>query len=85
MWRGLVTIVELIDRRPYIFLTADYGRLIYSVIYMSDRLLTLANPNPHLPPPPELRRSVAHNMLRSAPRLLKHQVFVSKTALRFCY
>ena len=55
-WRGLVTIVELIDPRSYIFQSAMYGRLIYTVIYMSDRLLTQANPDPRLPPPPELRR-----------------------------
>ena len=54
-WRGLVTIVELIDPRPYIFQSAVYGRLIYTVIYMSDRLLTQANRNPRLPPPPDLR------------------------------
>jgi len=54
-WRGLVTIVELIDPRPYIFQTPVYGSLTYTVIYMSDRLLTPANPNPHLTPPPDLR------------------------------
>ena len=54
-WRGLVTIVELIDPRSYIFQSAEYGRLIYAVIYMSDRLLTQENPNPRLPPPPGLR------------------------------
>jgi len=48
--RGLVTIVELIDPRPYIFQSAVYGRLIYTVISMSDRLLTQANPDPRLPP-----------------------------------
>jgi hypothetical protein len=53
-WRGLVTIVELIDSRPYIFQSAVYSRLIYTV--MSDRLLTQANPDPRLPPQPELRR-----------------------------
>jgi len=37
--RGLVTIVEL----------------IYTVMHMSDRLLTQANPNPRLTPPPDLR------------------------------
>jgi len=55
-WRGLVTIVELIDRCPYKSQSPVYGRLIYTVTYMSDRLLTQANPNLHLPPPPELRR-----------------------------
>jgi hypothetical protein len=54
-WRGLVTIVELTDPRPYIFLSAVCSRLIYSVIYMSDGLLTQANPDPRVPPPPELR------------------------------
>ena len=48
--RGLVTIVELTDPRPYMIQSAVYGRLIYTVIYMSDRLLTRANPDPHLPP-----------------------------------
>jgi len=55
-WCGLVTIVELIDPRPYIFQVTVYGNLIYTVIYMSDRLLTQANPNPRLLPPPDLRR-----------------------------
>jgi len=32
-----------------------YGNLIYTVIYMSDRLLTQANPNPRMPLPPDLR------------------------------
>jgi len=50
-WRGLVTILELIDPRPYIFQFAVYGRLIYTVIYMSDRLFTQANTNPHFIPP----------------------------------
>jgi hypothetical protein len=54
-WRGLVTIVDLIDPRPYIFQPAVYGRLIYTVIYISHRLLTKANPNPRLPPQPHLR------------------------------
>ena len=57
-WRGLVTIVELIDPRPYIFLSAVYGNLIYTVIYKSDRLLTQTNPNPRLPPPPDLRTTL---------------------------
>ena len=47
--------VELTDPRPYIFQSAVYGRLIYTVIYMSDRLLAQENPNPRLTPPPELR------------------------------
>jgi len=54
--RGLVTIVELIDPRPYIFQPAVYGRLIYTAMYMSDRLLSQAIPSLHLSPPPELRR-----------------------------
>ena len=54
-WRGLVTIVQLIDPRPYMFQPAMYGRLTYTVIYMSDRLLTQANPYTRLPPPPDLR------------------------------
>ena len=55
-WRGLVAIVELIDPHPYIFQSAVYGRLIYTVIYVSDRLLTQADPDVYLPPPSELRR-----------------------------
>jgi len=55
-WRGLVTIAELIDLRPYIFQPAMYGRLIYTVIYMSDRLLTQGNQTARLPPPTDLRR-----------------------------
>jgi hypothetical protein len=56
-WResGLVTTVELIDPRPYIFQVTVYGNLIHTVIYRSDRLLTQANPDPRLPPPPDLR------------------------------
>ena len=50
-WRGLVTIVESIDPRPYILQPAVYGRLIYTVIYMSDRLLSQENANPYLTPP----------------------------------
>ena len=50
-WRGQVTIVELIDPRPYIFQTPVHGSLIYTVIYMSDGLLTQANPNSHFTPP----------------------------------
>jgi len=57
--RGLVTIDELIDPRPYNVQSAVYGRLIYTVICMSDRLLTQANPNPRLPPPPDLRSPYA--------------------------
>jgi len=41
-WRGMVTIFELIDPRPYKNQSSVYGRLrlIYTVTYMSDRLLT---------------------------------------------
>ena len=37
-WRGLGTIVKSIDPRPYICQPAVYGRLIYTVMYMSDCL-----------------------------------------------
>ena len=57
-WRGLVTIVELIDPRPYNFQPPVYGRLIYTVIYMSDRLLTQDNPNSRLTPPADMHRHV---------------------------
>jgi len=53
-WRGLVAIVELIDPHPYIFQSAVYGRLIYTVIYVSECLFTQANPNPRLLPPTHL-------------------------------
>ena len=59
-WRGLVSIVESIDPRPYNFQSAVYGRLIYTVIYMSDRLLTQDTPNPHLTPPPDLCSQYGH-------------------------
>jgi hypothetical protein len=36
----MVTLVEFIDRRPYSSQPAVYGRLICTVLYMSDRLLT---------------------------------------------
>jgi hypothetical protein len=42
-WRGLVKNVQLIDPRPYIFQSPVLGRLIYTVIFMSDRLLTQAH------------------------------------------
>jgi hypothetical protein len=57
-WRAMVTICELIDPRPYKNLSPVYERLIYTVIYMSDRLMTQANQDLHLPPSPELRRSI---------------------------
>ena len=50
-WRGMVTIFESIDRRPYKNLSPVYRRLIYTVSYVSDRLLTQENTNPHLTPP----------------------------------
>jgi hypothetical protein len=37
-WRGMVTIFELIDPRPYKNQSPVNGRLIYTVIYMRDRL-----------------------------------------------
>jgi len=52
----MVTIFELLDPRPYQNQSPMYGRLIYSVIYMSNRLLSQEYPNPHLTPTPDLRR-----------------------------
>ena len=50
-WHGLVMIVELIDPHPYSFTVSSLPcTLIYTVTYMSDRLFTQANPNPHFPP-----------------------------------
>jgi len=57
-WRGLVMIIELIDPRPYIFQTPVYGSFMYTVKYVSDCLLTQANPDPHLTTPPDLRRQL---------------------------
>ena len=54
-YRSLVPIFELIDPCPYENQPSVYGRLIYTVIHMSDRLLTQENPNLHLTPPPDLR------------------------------
>jgi hypothetical protein len=60
-WRGLVTLVESIDPRPYIFQPAVCGRLLYTVIHMSDRLSTPENANHHLTHPPDLRsQSMIH-------------------------
>ena len=59
-------IVELIDLRPHIFQPPMYGRLIYTVMYMSERLLIQANPNPHLPTP---QNSVVSNHLRQDTRV----------------
>jgi len=52
----MVTILEFIDPRPYSFQSAAYCNLIYTAIYMSDRLLTQEDPNPISPPTPDLRR-----------------------------
>jgi len=41
--RGPVAIVEFIDPRPYMLQSPVCGRLIYTIIYMSDGLLTQAN------------------------------------------
>jgi hypothetical protein len=43
--------------RPYILQSAVNGRLIYTVMYRSDRLLSQGHPNPRLPlhPQPDLR------------------------------
>ena len=86
--RGMVTIVELTDPRPYIFQPPVYGRLIYTVIYMSERLLTQANPNPRLPPPPDLRSMADTNstseplwpLIRCAPRPRDKQCLPGSTA-----
>jgi len=61
-WRGLVTIVELIDPGPYRFYSPVYRRLIYTVVCMSDCLSTQENPNLHLTPPRDLRRANAHSI-----------------------
>ena len=59
MARGAVCsrslLFELLKPRPYNFHPPVYGRLIYTVIYMSDRLLSQANPNPRLPSPADMR------------------------------
>jgi len=72
-WRGLVTIVQLIDPRPYMFESTVYGRLIYTVcsFCMSDRLLTQANPNPRLLPHPIC---VGREKLQRVP-MRRHQAF----------
>jgi len=54
-WRGMVTIFELIDPRPYKNQSPVYWRLIYTVIYMSGRLLTQGNANSYLTNPADLR------------------------------
>ena len=58
-WRGLVMIVELKDPRPYIFQTPVYGSLMYTVIHMSDHLLTQIPVCP--PQAPELRSTLWPN------------------------
>jgi hypothetical protein len=55
-WRGVVMFVEFINPRPYTFQTPAYGSLIYTVIYVSDRLLTQTNPVTHFTTLPDLRR-----------------------------
>ena len=59
-WRGIATIVELIDPRPYNS-AFQSRRLIYAVICMSDRLLTRANPYPRLRICPPHQYSVGIN------------------------
>jgi len=57
--RGLVTIVVSSSRLTLahtFFQPPVYGMLIYTVIYMSDRLFSQAISNPRLPPPADLRR-----------------------------
>ena len=59
-WRRLVKIFELGDPRPYNFQPSLYGKLIYTVIYLTDRLLTQENPNSRFPSPADLRRPAHH-------------------------
>jgi len=47
----MVKIFESIDARPYNFSLLSYGRLIRTVIDMSDHLRMQANPNSRLPTP----------------------------------
>jgi len=58
MARGavMVTILELIDAHPSKIKSSVYGRLIFTAIHMSDRLLTQGNTNFNLIPPADLRR-----------------------------
>jgi len=70
-WRGLVTLFELIDPRPYKNQPPMYGRLIYTVTYKSDRLLTQEISNRHLTPPPELRSYYRDWVLQLFPLYLK--------------
>jgi len=60
----MVTIVELIDPPPYNNQSPVYVRLVYTVIYMSDRILIQANPNPRFPPQPELPSLVRERRVR---------------------
>ena len=55
----MVMLFESIDPRPYKSLSPVYGRLINTVICMSDRLLSQSDPNPHLTRPPDPRSSHA--------------------------
>ena len=50
-WRKARSGRPLIDPSRYTVQPAVYGKLIYTVIYMSDRPLTQANPDIHLPLP----------------------------------
>jgi len=81
-WRGLVTIVEFIDPRPYIFLSAVYGRLIYTVIYMSDRLLTQANPDPRLLAHPNCVGDARERPPQRAPRLRDKHILPATSSTR---
>jgi len=49
-WSCLVMIVELIDPRPYNYQVTLNGHLMYTVIRISGRLLTPANPYPSSAP-----------------------------------
>jgi len=51
-WRGMVTILEFIDPRSYISQVTVYNNLIYTVLYVSESILTQANSNPGLLPVP---------------------------------
>ena len=62
-WRGLVTIVEVIDPRPYIFQVAVYGNLdlrVHCNLYERPSIDS-CNPNPRLPLPPDLRSTMSFN------------------------
>ena len=79
---GLVTIVELIDPRPRpcIFKLPCRNKaayIIHAVICMSDRLITQANPNPRLPPKPDLRS--LYNLQDHFQSIVKSQLFIFET------